>query len=92
MKKRNMHPEWAFRHDKPVTELRFMKGRYYLYEVSSKWNKAMIRVQKITCKILGLITEKKFGSTVNGIKQKLQTKPKCYLIYLVMLLRTSWRF
>ena len=39
MKAKITHPEWALKHEKPGTELRFMKGRYYLYEVSSKWNK-----------------------------------------------------
>ena len=54
---KNIHPEWALKHKKPGTELRHMKGRYYLYEVSSKWNKEKKRAQKITGKILGRITE-----------------------------------
>jgi len=41
------HPEWALKHKKPGTELRLMKGRYYLYEVSSKWNKEKKRAQKL---------------------------------------------
>lgn len=65
MKKRNTHPEWALKHKKPGTELRLMKGRYYLYEVSSKWNKEKKRAQKITGKILGRITEDK-GFTPSG--------------------------
>ena len=55
----NKHPEWALKHKKTGTELRLMKGRYYLYEVSSKWNKEKKRAQKITGKILGRITEDK---------------------------------
>ncbi len=42
-----------------------MKGRDYLYEVSSKWNKEKKRAQKITGKILGRITEDK-GFTPSG--------------------------
>jgi transposase len=57
MTNKSKHPEWALRHKKPGTELRLMKGRYYLYEVSSKWNKVKKRAQKITGKILGRITE-----------------------------------
>lgn len=53
------HPEWALKHKKPGTELRLIKGRYYLYAVSSKWNKEKKRAQKITGKILGRITEDK---------------------------------
>jgi transposase len=54
---KDKHPEWALKHKKPGTELRFINGRYYLYEVSSKWNKEKKRPQKITGKILGQITE-----------------------------------
>ena len=53
------HPAWALKHKKSGTELRLIKGRYYLYEVSSKWNKEKKRAQKITGKILGGITEAK---------------------------------
>lgn len=53
------HPEWALKHKRPGTELRLMSGRYYLYEVSSKWNKEKKRAQKISGKILGRITEEK---------------------------------
>ena len=60
MKARIIHPEWALKHKKPGTELRLMKGRYYLYEVSSKWNKEKKGAQKITGKILGRITENGF--------------------------------
>lgn len=67
MKTKITHPEWALKHKKPGTELRFLKGRYYLYEVSSKWNKEKKRAQKITGKILGNITEDK-GFTPSGEK------------------------
>jgi len=32
------HPSWAVQFKRPGTELRLIRGRYYLYEVSSKWN------------------------------------------------------
>lgn len=53
------HPTWALKHRKSGTELRLIKGHYYLYEVTSKWNKEKKRSQKITGKILGKITENK---------------------------------
>lgn len=70
MKFVNKHPEWALKHKKPGTELRLMKGRYYLYEVSSKWNKEKKRAQKISGKILGRITEDK-GFTPSGGREQL---------------------
>ena len=52
------HPEWATKHKRKGTELRHINGKYYLYEVSSKWNPTLKRSQKITGKLLGKITEK----------------------------------
>ena len=69
------HPAWALKHKKPGTELRLMKGRYYLYEVSSKWNKEKKRAQKITGKILGRITENK-GFTPSGCKTQITSQLK----------------
>lgn len=51
------HPEWALRQKKAGTELRFIKGHYYLYEVSSIYDKEKKRAKKITGSILGKITE-----------------------------------
>lgn len=65
----NKHPEWALKHKKPGTELRLMNGRYYLYEVSSKWNKEKKRAQKITGKILGRITEERGFTPSKGREQ-----------------------
>ena len=50
------HPKWATKHKRKGTELRLINGRYYLYEVSSKWNPEKKRAQKITGKLLGRIT------------------------------------
>ena len=69
------HPEWALKQKKPGTELRLMNGRYYLYAVSSKWNKEKRRAQKITGKILGRITQDK-GFTPSGSKTQLTSQLK----------------
>lgn len=53
------HPQWALKHKQPGSELRLIKGRYYLYAITSKWNKEKKRAQKITGKLLGRITEDK---------------------------------
>jgi transposase len=50
------HPDWALAHKKTGTELRLLNGKYYLYQVTSKWNKEKKRSQKITGKLLGTIT------------------------------------
>ncbi len=51
------HPEWATKHKKKGTELRLIGGRYYLYEVTSKWDPEKKRPKKITGKLLGRITK-----------------------------------
>lgn len=57
---RRVHPDWALKQKKPGTELRYIRGNYYLYGVSSKWNKEKRRAQKVTGKILGKVTENGF--------------------------------
>src|SRR3989304_700387 len=51
------HPEWVTKHKKKSTEIRCTKGKYYLYEYSTVWNKEKKRAQKVTGKYLGVITE-----------------------------------
>jgi transposase len=57
MRKESSHPEWALAFKRKGTELRHFNGRYYLYEVSSKWNPQKKRSVKITGKLLGSITK-----------------------------------
>jgi transposase len=52
-----MYPEWVTKHKAKGTNISCIKGRYYLYEVGSVWNKEKGRAQKITKKYLGRITE-----------------------------------
>lgn len=67
------HPEWALAHKRTGTELRLLNGKYYLYEVTSKWNKEKKRSQKITGKLLGTINQK--DGFVESTKRKLEHKP-----------------
>ncbi|RLC65826.1 MAG: hypothetical protein DRI52_12705 [Chloroflexi bacterium] len=54
------HPEWALKHKRKGTELRCIKGHYYLYEIKSKWNPEKKRSQKVTGKLLGKVTPNGF--------------------------------
>ena len=51
------HPLWAIACKRKGTELRYLNGRYYLYQVTSKWNPDKKRSVKITGKLLGKITQ-----------------------------------
>jgi len=57
MNNKSLHPDWALACKRKGTELRRINGRYYLYEVTSKWNPEKKRSVKITGKLLGKITE-----------------------------------
>lgn len=50
-------PDWVLRYKKKGTELRKIRGCYYIYEVASKWDKELKRPRKITGQYLGRITE-----------------------------------
>lgn len=52
------HPEWATKHKIKGTELRLINGKYYLYKITSKWDKEKKVTRKITLGMIGRITEK----------------------------------
>ena len=68
------HPQWATKHKRKGTELRLINGTYYLYEVTSKWDKELKRSRKITGKLLGKITKE--DGFIESPKRKLE-KQKC---------------
>lgn len=58
-KHKSPHPSWAIQHRQPGTELRLIRGNYYLYEVSSKYDPVLKRAKKVSGKILGSITQER---------------------------------
>ena len=50
------HPDWVLKHKQKGTEIRNIKNNYYLYKVTSVWDKEKKRAKKITEKYLGTIT------------------------------------
>jgi hypothetical protein len=56
-KQRITHPSWALACKRKGSELRYIRGNYYLYAVTSKWNPDKKRSVKITGRLLGKITE-----------------------------------
>ncbi len=51
------HPDWATVHRLPGTELRLIRGHYYLYAVTSKYDPTLKRAKKVTGRLLGTITQ-----------------------------------
>ncbi|MCL2139930.1 MAG: transposase, partial [Treponema sp.] len=75
MKNSSPHPDWALACKRKGTELRLIHGRYYLYEVTSKWNPQKKRSMKITGRLLGSVTEKDgFVESDKGRLRKQQLK------------------
>lgn len=59
MRKKAEHPQWALDQKRPGTELRCIRGKYYLYECSSFYDKERKKTRKKTGAYLGMITEEK---------------------------------
>ena len=72
MKTKINHPDWATKHRKPGTELKFIGGKYYLYGVKSAYDKATKKSKKISLGIIGRITERDglIPSEKNDLKEK----------------------
>jgi transposase len=60
MKARIAYPDWVEKHRTKGTNISCIGGKYYLYSVSSKWNKEKGRAQKKTDGYLGRITPEGF--------------------------------
>ena len=58
MRKPAEHPDWALAQKRPGTELRCIRGKYYLYECKSFYDKEKKKTRKKTGAYLGMITEK----------------------------------
>ena len=56
-KKKSPYPDWVNNHRKPGTEIRKINGKFYLYEVSSYYDRKRKKGRKITGKYLGSINE-----------------------------------
>lgn len=57
MNKAANHPQWALGQKRPGTELRCIRGKYYLYECSSFYDKEKKKTRKKTGAYLGMVTE-----------------------------------
>lgn len=63
------HPDWVLKHKAKGTELRNIRGKYYLYKVTSKWDKVAKKSRKITLGQIGVITEE-HGLIPTGEKKR----------------------
>ena len=63
------HPDWALKHKTKGTELRNIRGKYYLYQITSKWDKELKKNKKITLGQIGVITEE-HGLIPTGEKKR----------------------
>lgn len=49
------HPDWVLKHKRPNTEIRCIRGRYYLYNITSVWCPEKKRTKKKTLNQVGVI-------------------------------------
>src|SRR5271155_3727618 len=63
------HPDWVLRHKIPNTEIRNIRGKYYLYSITSVWSSEKKRTQKKTLKQIGII-DQEFGLIPTGMSRR----------------------
>ena len=63
------HPQWAIKYRAKGTELRKIKGNYYLYEYKTVYDPVRKRAKKVSGRLLGRITEQE--GLVDSSKLKL---------------------
>ena len=76
-KKKPTHPDWAVAHRKPGTELKKIKGAYYLYGVKGVYDPVAKRSRKVSLGIIGRITEADglIPSSKAVLKERLKSAP-----------------
>lgn len=63
------HPDWVLKHKIPNSEIRLIRGKYYLYGITSKWCPEKKRTKKVTLKQIGVIDEE-YGLIPTGMSRK----------------------
>ena len=63
------HPEWALKFKTKGTELRNIRGKYYLYNVTSRRDPITKKTKKITLSQVGTITEE-YGIIPTGMVKR----------------------
>lgn len=63
------HPAWVLKHKMPNTEIRCIRGRYYLYNITSVWCPEKNRTKKKTLKQVGIL-DKDFGLIPTGMARR----------------------
>lgn len=64
-----VHPEWVLRFKAKNTEIRYVKGKYYLYNITSVWCPEKKRTKKVTLNYVGSISEE-YGLIPSGMAKK----------------------
>lgn len=68
------HPDWVLKHKIPNSEIRCIRGRYYLYGIKSVWSPEKKRAKKVTLKQIGVI-DKEYGLIPTGMSRKGRIPP-----------------
>lgn len=63
------HPDWVLRQKIKGSEIKYINGNYYLYYVSSRWNKEKKRLEKVSGKLIGRITPEGLLSRTSAATQ-----------------------
>ncbi len=64
-----VHPDWVLKHKLPNTEIRNIRGRYYMYNITSIWCPEKKRAKKKTLNQVGVI-DPEYGLIPTGMSRK----------------------
>lgn len=70
------YPKWVLKYKRKGAAIHKIGNRYYLYEITSVWDKEKKRARKVTKRYLGVITKE--GITEPAYKRKIPTTVKEY--------------
>lgn len=80
---KQIYPDWVIKHKRKGTAIHRIRGKYYLYEVTSKWDKRLKRARKITKSYIGRITPDGLHKPEYRIKQATTCKECGASLFLV---------
>jgi hypothetical protein len=80
-RKKASHPAWALACKRKGTELRLLGGKYYLYEVSSKWNPEKKRSVAVADGYFGAVYEGYAGALPEADRVEEKYHGNTYLFF-----------
>jgi transposase len=74
MRTKTEYPSWVLAQKRTGTEIKYINGHYYLYEIKGQWDKIKKRSVKRSIKLLGKISPEGLQANKNAIPTKVRKR------------------